>query len=295
MPIRAASRIVKILSNQYYGYGKLVASRTNLLLLFSLSFISFFSIPLVSKYFSDVIAPTLHNNIPSTHISTSLDAQCWHASAHIQFNNFSLSRNKPANYLLTEQIRISQPNKSVNYELIQLAKAIYEGITTTMVTVSSSSEPVSLATICYKHQGHCLIHAPPFMAFQNELDWISNTKLNDSDHSYETHPYSVYSNATFDRQGKFTKADAVLLTFVLHQTQQSGDTLTIWNKILQEVKSKFDVLDIQQHHDRDGILWSSLSNTVPHMIQYKVIFEQQLDEPHPLISRTKKLKPWIIV
>lgn len=138
-----------------------------------------------------------------------------------------------------------------------------------MVTVSSSSAPVSLATICYKHQGHCLIHAPPFMAFQNELDWTSNTKLDHNDHSYETHPYSVYSNATFDRQGKFIKADAVLLTFVLNQTQQSGDTLTIWSKILQEVKSKFDVLDVQQHHDRDGIVWSSLSNTVPHMIQYK--------------------------
>ncbi|GAN05704.1 hypothetical protein MAM1_0099c05178 [Mucor ambiguus] len=107
------------------------------------------------------------------------------------------------------------------------------------------------------------------MAFQNEADWRSNTKLDNSDHAYEMHPYSVYSNATFDRQGKFIKADAVLLTFVLNQTQQSGDTLAIWNKILQEVKAKFDVLDVQQHHDREGVLWSSLSNTVPHMIQYK--------------------------
>lgn len=281
MPIRAANRIVKILSNQYYGYGKLVASRTYLLLLFSLSFISFFSFPLVSKYFSDVVAPTLHNNIPSTHISTSLDAQCWHASAHIQFNNFTLSRNTPTNYLLTEQIRISRPDKSVNYELIQLAKQIYESITTTMVTVSSNSAPVSLATICYKHQGHCLIHAPPFLAFQNELDWTLNTKLSMDDNSYETHPYSVYSNATFDRQGNFIKADAVLLTFVLNQTQQNGDTLNIWNKILHEVKSKFDVLDIQQHHEQDGVLWSSLSNTVPHMIQYKVFQKRKRDTPPP--------------
>ncbi|KAI8638930.1 hypothetical protein BD408DRAFT_446431 [Parasitella parasitica] len=269
MPIRAASKVVKILSNQYYEYGKLVASRTYLLLLFSLSFISFFSFPLVSKYFSNIVAPTLHSNIPSTHISTTLDAQCWHASAHIQFNNFTLSRNSPSAYLLTEQIRISRPNKSVNYELIQLAKQIYESIATTMVTVSSSSAPVSLASICYKHQGHCLIHAPPFTAFQNELDWTLNTKLGNNDNSYETHPYSVYSNATFDLQGNFVKADAVLLTFVLNQTIQNGDTLTIWNKILNEVKSKFDVLEIQQHSDRDGTLWSSLSNTMPHMIQYK--------------------------
>ncbi|CEP11845.1 hypothetical protein [Parasitella parasitica] len=269
MPIRAASKIVKILSNQFYEYGKSAASRTYLLLLLSISFISFFSFPPVSQYLSDVVAPTLHSNIPSAHISTSLDAQCWHASAHIQFNNFTLSRNSPANYLLTEQIRISRPNESVNYELIQLAKQIYESIATTMVTVSSSAAPVSLATICYKHQDHCLIHAPPFMAFQNELDWTLNTKLGNNDNSYETHPYSVYSNATFDRQGNFVKADAVLLTFVLNQTLQSGDTLAIWNKILDEVKSKFDVLDIQQHSDRHGSLWSSLSNTVPHMIQYK--------------------------
>ncbi|KAI9487213.1 MAG: hypothetical protein EXX96DRAFT_497661 [Benjaminiella poitrasii] len=266
MPIRAVKTIVKKLSKHYYDYGKFATSRTYLLLLFSLSFISYFSLPIISKYFHNVVSS--NSNIPLSHISTSLDSQCWHASAHVQFNNFTLDRQPPTTYLITEQIRLSHADRPVTFNLIQRAKQIYESIatTTTVVNMDRNSVPVSLATICYKHRGHCLVHAPPFSQFEDESDWKSKTSVRH--HSeYDTHPYSIYSNATFDSNGKFIKADAVLLTFVLNQTQH-GNTLLIWNKILEEVKLKFNILDSQQGGG-ESFIWSASSNTLPQMIQYK--------------------------
>lgn len=260
MPIRAARLIVKKLSGYYYEFGQVIASRTYLLLLISFSFISYFSSSTISRYFND----TTRNNIPLSHISTSLDAQCWHASAHIEFNNFSLSRDPPSTYLITEQIRLSHPNLPVSFELIQQAKVIYETISTTLV--QGIEAPVSLSTICYKHKGQCLIHAPPFHQFETEQDWKIKT-TSSSSLPYESHPYSVYSNATFDEQGNFLKADAVLLTFVLNQTQH-GNTIHTWNRILQQVKMKYQILDIEQ--EGESRIWSTTSNTSPHMIQYKV-------------------------
>lgn len=268
MPIRAARSIVKQLSNYYYKFGQLIASRTYLLLLISLSFISYFSSPTITKYLYDV--STTRNNIPLSHISTSLDAQCWHASAHVEFNNFSLSRHPPSTYLITEQIRLSHPNKPVSFELIQQAQIIYETIST--ILLQGTDAPISLSTICYKHKGQCLIHAPPFYQFQTEQDWRSTTRLDNQLLPYEHHPYSVYSNATFDQQGRFLKADAVLLTFVLNQTQH-GNTLHTWNRILQQVKTKYQIIDIEQQQQQEGgqsFIWSASSNISPHMIQYKV-------------------------
>jgi hypothetical protein len=272
MPIRAARSIVKELSSYYYSFGKLIASRTYLLLLISLSFISYFSSPTVTKYFNNVVTSTSRNNIPLSHISTSLDAQCWHASAHVEFNNFSVSRHPPSTFLITEQIRLSHPNKPVSYELVQQAQIIYETISTTLV-VHGTDAPLSLSTICYKHKGQCLVHAPPFQQFNSEQEWRLKTRLEHA--SYESHPYSVYSNATFDQQGRFLKADAVLLTFVLNQTQH-GNTLHTWNKILHQLKSKYQILDIdqsqlqQQQIESTTFIWSASSSTSPHMIQYKV-------------------------
>lgn len=274
MPIRAAKLIVKKLSKQYYNYGNLVASRANLLLLFSLSFISYFSLPLIKRSFNRVITPNIQNNIPLSHISTTLDSQCWHASAHVQFNNFTLARQPPASYLITEQIRLSHPNQPVDFELVQQAQKMYESLSTTSVMVDHTYTAVSLASICYKHQGHCLVHAPPFTQFENENDWKAKTTINQYNTNYETHPYSVYSNATFTKTGHLKKADAILLTFVLKQTQH-GNTLLIWNKILEQVKLQYQVLDIDSYHrpQEQGLashIWSTTSNTLPHMIQYKV-------------------------
>jgi hypothetical protein len=268
MPIRAAQMIVKKLSKQYYSYGNMVASRTYLLLLFSLSFISYFSLPLISKSFNQVITPSIQNNIPLSHISTSLDSQCWHASAHVQFNNFTLARHPPTSYLITEQIRLSHPNQPVTFELLQQAQQIFESITTTSVIIGHTGTAVNLASICYKHQGHCLVHAPPFDQFENEHDWKTKTTIKNT--KYETHPYSIYSNATFTN-GQLKKADAILLTFVLKQTQH-GNTLLIWNKILEQIKLQHHILDMDypQEQDHTTRIWSTTSNTLPHMIQYKV-------------------------
>ncbi|KAI7901985.1 uncharacterized protein BX663DRAFT_543886 [Cokeromyces recurvatus] len=263
MPIRAAKTIVKKLSNYYYNYGKLVSSRTYLLLLFSLSFISYFSLPIISKYFHHVVSS--NSNIPLSHISTSLDSQCWHASAHVQFNNFTLNQQPPTTYLIAEQIRLSLPDQSVNFELIEQAKKIYEMITTTVVNMDGEAAPVSLATICYQHRGHCLILAPSFNQLKDEPSWRSKTYIHHYP-EYDTHPYSVYSNATFDSKGMFIKADAVLLTFILNQTQH-GNSVFIWNKILEQVKLKLHILDIQQ--EGDSFIWSASSNILPQMIQYK--------------------------
>lgn len=252
MPIRAARSIVKKLSFYYYDYGKIVSSHTYLLLGVSLTLVSYFSVPIITKY-----EPITYNNIPLTHISTSLDAQCWHASAHVEFNNFSLSRNPPSSYLVTEQIRLSQPDQPVSFPLVQQAQAIYKTITATL----------ELDSICYKHNDQCLIHAPPFHEWENEQDWRTKTTTMNHMH-YKTHPYSVYSNATFDSEGRFVKADAILLTFILNQTQH-GNAIHVWNKILQQVKIKHHILNAQQEQGK-SLIWSASSNILPHMIQYKV-------------------------
>lgn len=274
MPNRTLTRIAKKLSTYYYAYGKLVASKTYLLLVFSLSFISYFSIAYVYKSLVTVTTPTTHNNIPLSQISTSLDAHCWHASAHAQFNNFTNSRstNLPTHYLITERLRLSIPDQPVTFELIQQAKAIYTSITTSFV-LDGKSKPVSLENICYQHEGHCLVHAPPFAELNDEKEWRKRTNIhNQPKHQYEQHPYSIYSNTTFDfPSGEFIKADAILLTFVLKQTQ-NGNTLRIWNSILQQVKEKYHIVDAASSlcNQHDTTIWYASSNTSPQMIQYKV-------------------------
>lgn len=269
MPNRVVSKIAKRLSTYYYSYGKSVASRTYILLLFSLSFISYFSLPYLKKSRRTDVTPTTHNNIPLSQISTSLDAQCWHASAHVQFNNFTLTRRPPpTHYLITERIRLSHPDQPITFDLIQQAKEIYQSIASTIVM--NGDTPVSLTSICYKHQGNCLIHAPPFYTLQNESDWRQKTNLhNQPTYKYESHPYSIYLNTTFNRHGDFIKADAVVLTFVLKQTQ-NGNTLRIWNSILQQVKLKYNIIDVDNFMQQDASIWYASSNTSPQMIQYKV-------------------------
>ncbi|KAG2237230.1 hypothetical protein INT48_006634 [Thamnidium elegans] len=268
MPYRTVARLSKRLSNYYYDYGKTVASRINLLLLFSLSFIFYFSLPYLTKSVPTAVTPTTHNNIPLSQISTSLDAQCWHASAHVQFNNFTQnSRLFPSQYLITERIRLSHPDQPVTFELIQQAKEIYESLTTMIVMEQDSA--VSLSSICYKHQGHCLVHAPPFELLQDESDWRKNTNLNSQTPlKYKSHPYSIYSNTTFNQLGEFIKADAVLLTFVLKQSA-NGNTVRIWNNILQQVKSKYNIIDHHQFSLPESSIWYGSTNTSPQMIQYK--------------------------
>lgn len=269
MPIRVVSRIAKKLSTYYYSYGKSVASRTYILLLFSLSFISYFSFPYLKKSRITGVTPTTHNNIPLSQISTSLDTQCWHASAHVQFNNFTLTRHlHPSHYLITERIRLSHPDRPITFDLIQQAKEIYESIASTIVM--DDNTPVSLSSICYKHQGQCLVHAPPFDALQTEADWKKTSNLhNQPSLKYESHPYSIYSNTTFDHQGDFIKADAVLITFILKQTQ-NGNTVRIWNSILQQVKLQHNIIDVDNFMHGDTSIWYASANTSPQMIQYKV-------------------------
>ncbi|CAO3651099.1 unnamed protein product [Mucor hiemalis] len=112
----------------------------------------------------------------------------------------------------------------------------------------------------------------PFAELRDSLEWKEKTNINNQPKfHYETHPYSVYSNTTFDCHGNLIKADAVLLTFVLKQTQ-NGNTLRIWNHILQEVKLKHEVMDIDHYPynlDKNPSIWYASSNTPPQMIQYK--------------------------
>lgn len=274
MPNRVVARVAKKLSTYYYNYGKTVASRTCILLLFSLSFISYFSLPYLKKSRRTGVTPTTLNNIPLSQISTSLDAQCWHASAHVQFNNFTLTRHlPPSHYLITERIRLSHPDRPITFELIQKTKEIYQSITSTIVM--DDNQPVSLNSICYQHQGQCLIHAPPFEELTTEADWKETTNLhNQPSLKYESHPYSIYSNTTFDPQGELVKADAVVITFILKQTQ-NGNTLRIWNSILHQVKLEHHILNVDNFmHDGDTStsIWYASANTSSQMLQYKVNF-----------------------
>lgn len=237
MPIRAARSIVKKLSFYYYDYGQVVSCRTYLLLTISLSFISYFSYPVIH--------------------TTELDS-CWHASAHVEFSNFSSFRHSPSTFLITEQIRMSQPDQDISFELLQQAHAIQETII---------NDPM-LSTVCYKYKDKCLVHAPPM--YETEQEWRSKTTyINHT--QVETHPYSVYANATFDQHGRFIKADAILLTFVLNQVQHGN----VWNRILQQVKIKHRIKDVVLKSDVDataaaGMIWSASLDLLPHMIQYKV-------------------------
>jgi hypothetical protein len=221
-------------------------------LLFSLSFIAFFSYPTVKKTFQ-IETP----NIPLH----SLDAQIWQSSVHVQYHNFTLFRHPPSSYLITQQIRISQPENQVGFDLIRKASSIYEAITTSIVELDHGM-PVSLSTICYKHQGRCLIYQPPF---RSEKEWLKIHSLNRDKYN----PLPTFANVTFDNQGRFLKADGILLTFVLKQ-QTHVNTLRIWNAIWEKVQADLNIVSPDDASATDRSTLYSKADIVSHMIQYKV-------------------------
>ncbi|KAI8992473.1 sterol-sensing domain of SREBP cleavage-activation-domain-containing protein [Pilobolus umbonatus] len=238
------------LSKNYYHYGKAVASRTYLLLFLSLSFISYFSYPILLK------ARYNTSSIPLPY----LDGQSWQASPHIQISNFTVLRHPPTNYLIIQQIRLSYPDQPVDLDLFNKALQLYETIGSTVVSVDRLP-PASLATICFKHQGDCLVQRPP-----DNIDDLTAPTL-----PYFHHPLSTMANISYNPQGQINKADGVILTYILNHDHDTP-TLRIWNAILSEVKLKLNILDIQlslSSTDSHPAIWYTLSDIVPHMIHYK--------------------------
>ncbi|KAG1233591.1 hypothetical protein G6F68_003438 [Rhizopus microsporus] len=213
MPIRVVKRCSKRLSKRYYHYGQLIASRTNLLLVFSLSFISYFSLPVIRK---QLLSHTAQH-------TTSLDGQFWQNSPHVQYDN---STSNP-NYII-QQIRLSHVDRPISFELVQKAHSIYTKIATNE----------ALFHICHQHDDQCLIHAPP--AFQDEQDWRQQSSHTHVQH-YESHPLSIYANVTFNSKGEYIKADAILLSFVL---KQQPETLNIWEEIIGQIKQELDMFKL---------------------------------------------------
>lgn len=251
MPLLAVARLSKRLSVYFYNYGKRCASRTYLLLALSLSFITFFSYPLVQKTFhSDHVAIPLAD----------LDAQIWQSSLHVEFHNFTLFRRPPSTLLITQQIRISQPDSQVTYELVKKAISIYETMTTTLVDLDDGA--VSLSTICYKYYGRCMVYRPHY---KDKHEFLNSAH----DKPNERHPFASFANVSLDRQGRFLRADAVLLTFVLKQHAHLN-ILPIWNALWDRTQSKLDMMDTTSWPDNKKSPVSAQTQIIPHMIQYKV-------------------------
>ncbi|KAI8977490.1 hypothetical protein BDF20DRAFT_958722, partial [Mycotypha africana] len=278
MPLRAIKTIVNKLSNQYYNYGKAVAARAYLLLITSLLFITYFSLPVIRTYTDNSDVQT---------VRSLLSTQSWHASAHVQFHNFTTSRQAPKNYYLAQQIQLSYSNnRRIDYKLIQQAKRILESLTTTIINFNGiySTQPISLATICFKYNGRCLIQSPAFYDFENEEQWRKLTHRESFANvrkDFPTTPFVTYANPQFDSQGNFIDADAIVLTFVLNHTTQYGDSLSIWNRLLKEAKTKHNIVDLQTSYEQttlqqavtddieDEMLYAGPANAIPQMIEYK--------------------------
>ncbi|KAI8876885.1 WD40 repeat-like protein [Backusella circina FSU 941] len=253
MPLLAVARLSKRLSVYFYNYGKKCASRTYLLLALSLSFITFFSYPPVQKIFQ--------NEQPTIPLAD-LDAQIWQSSLHVEFHNFTLFRRPPSTFLITQQIRISQPNNQVDHDLIQKATSIYESMATTVITLEPNTSPVSLSTICYKYYGRCMVYRPHYRD-QNDLFTTVHDKPS------ERHPFTSFANVSLDSQGYFLRADGVLLTFVLKQHAHLN-TLRIWNALWEKTQSKLNMMMIQSSiEDTTTMPVYSQAQVIPHMIQYK--------------------------
>jgi hypothetical protein len=74
---------------------------------------------------------------------------------------------------------------------------------------------------------------------------------------------------SLDRQGRFLRADAVLLTFVLKQHAHLN-ILPIWNALWDRTQSKLDMMDTTSWPDNKKSPVSAQTQIIPHMIQYKV-------------------------
>ncbi|RCI06284.1 hypothetical protein CU098_003683 [Rhizopus stolonifer] len=252
MPIRAVQRCSQRLSEHYYRYGQLIASRTNLLLILSLTFISYFSYPVIKKQFS----------LPSVQLA-SLDGQCWQISPHVQLDNSTVAPN-----FNIQQIRLSHVDRPITFELVQQAHKIYSSISTNE----------ALSHICYQQDDQCIIQAPPL--FRNEQEWkeqSSHVKVQ----RHDSHPFSIYGNVTFDQQGNYAKADAIFLSFVLKQEPEYYRT---WISIVERVQEEFDMVNIQ-HEPWKKSNWYHTALDIPSQkLQYKLkIF------PYDIPSRVQLL------
>ncbi|KAG1376908.1 hypothetical protein G6F60_007708 [Rhizopus arrhizus] len=238
MPIRVVQRSSKRLSKQYYRYGQFIASKTYLLLIFSLGFISYFSLPVIKKQLT----------IPTTHY-TALDGQCWQNSPHVNFEESTTL----ANYVI-QQIRISHVDRPVTFELVQQAHKIYNYITAND----------TLYQICYQHDDQCLVQAPPL--FRDEQDWKEKSNYYARPQRYESHPFSIYGNLSFNQQGDYIKSDAIFLSFVLKQQPES---CSIWSDMLEQVKQEFHIVDIQHKQEQEPHWYHATVNIPSHILQYK--------------------------
>ncbi|EIE82207.1 hypothetical protein RO3G_06912 [Rhizopus delemar RA 99-880] len=238
MPIRVVKRSSKRLSKQYYRYGQFIASKTYLLLIFSLGFISYFSLPVIKKQLT----------IPTTHY-TALDGQCWQNSPHVNFEESTTS----ANYVI-QQIRISHVDRPVTFDLVQQAHKIYNYITAND----------TLYQICYQQDDQCLVQAPPL--FRDEQDWKEKSNYYARPQRYESHPFSIYGNLSFNQQGDYIKSDAIFLSFVLKQQPES---CSIWNDMLEQVKQEFHIVDIQHNQEQEAHWYHATVNIPSHILQYK--------------------------
>ncbi|KAI9269898.1 hypothetical protein BY458DRAFT_510176 [Sporodiniella umbellata] len=238
MPIRAVQRCSQRLSEHYYHYGQLIASRTNLLLVFSLAFISYFSYPVVKKQFS----------LPTVQLA-SLDGECWQVSPHVHFDNST----HLSNYNI-QQIRLSHIDRPITFELVQQAHKVY----------SSIFSNKDLLNICYQQDDQCITQAPPL--FRDEQEWKTQGAHVNAQ-KYDVHPFSIYGNVTFDQQGNYVKADAIFLTFVLKQGERYYN---IWSDIIEKVQQELEMSDIQYEPWKKANWYHTTLDTPSHIFQYKL-------------------------
>ncbi|KAI9282640.1 hypothetical protein BY458DRAFT_409080, partial [Sporodiniella umbellata] len=248
MPIRVVQRSSVRLSKQYYRYGQFIASKTTLLLIISFFFTSYFSLPVIKKQLVTSITP-----------HTLLDGQCWQNSPHIQFDNST----SESNYVI-QQIRLSHVDRPITFNLVQKAYKFYSSI--------ASNE--KLVQICHQKDDQCFVQAPPL--FKDEQEWQYKSRRSQVS-KYETHPFSVYANISFDQRGDYLKSDAVMLSFLL---RQQPDTATVWDNIVRQAVEEFDKSSIQSKE-----YWYHTAVNIP---SYKIHYKFKLF-PYEISSRVQLL------
>ncbi|KAI7861986.1 hypothetical protein BDF14DRAFT_1895813 [Spinellus fusiger] len=268
MPLLALATLNTRLSSPFYPYGKACASRTFLVLLFSLSAVCFLSYPVVVAFYNSLGHDTSNTSIDQ------IDAQFWHFSPHLQPGNQSLGS---STFLVAQQIRITNSERAINHALLKSALSVQNALTTSFVHVDG--KPASLATVCLGYRGYCVVHSPleywesRSTKIEQDKDIIGTINKQRDTVSDTTglslHPLSVFGNVTLDNRGYFVSADSIVLTVLLHQTPHIN-TNKIWDTLWRDITTELKISSINDDHfSIEGIGWQRhLSPITAETIQY---------------------------
>ncbi|KAI8391181.1 uncharacterized protein BYT42DRAFT_555932 [Radiomyces spectabilis] len=270
MPLLVMHRLATRLSTYFYGYGKLCASHSLILLFFSLACVCFLSLPVITNV---IHAHTHTFTIPTSH----LDAKLWQFSPHVHSIDHS-SNSLRAPSMIAQQIHLMIPEQTITTELLSETMKLRDALQS--VTVNVNGKQQSLRSICVTHHGQCIIHSPlDYWTSSSDLlqDTAWPTTISRRQHAISQtsglllHPFSLFANVTMSAQNQWIDAESIIMT-VLIQPSPFFDAQHIWDLLWQHATEYVGL----KHH-RDSINFQTSSSSIP-----RGWYDQLLLPPHTL-------------